>query len=65
MTLDDLSLKQLQRLYRIAYARMSAGDGYQPFGYDWRTLWMTKPGWAKILQDIEMTVNSKLQSKKS
>lgn len=50
MKLTDLSLPQLERLYNRAYVRMSAGDGYQPYGYDWVTLRITKPGWHQTLR---------------
>jgi len=46
------------RLYNKAHARMSRGDGYQPFGYDMPTLRTTKPGWAKTLRTIGDAHNS-------
>ena len=35
---------QLERLYRKLFESVTRYDGYQPFGYDWRTLWITRPG---------------------
>lgn len=45
MTLADMTTKQLDRLHANIWRRMTAGDGYQPFGYDARTLKLTKPTW--------------------
>ena len=36
--------QQIQRAYRRLWEHMTAGDGYQPFGYDWPTLDITHPG---------------------
>jgi len=49
---SQYDLIQVERLYRRAYYRMSIGDGYQPWGHDWITMWMTKPGWYVTLRDI-------------
>lgn len=59
MKLADLTTTQLERLYDKAYRRMSAGDGYQPFGYDWVTLRITKPGWYRVLRDIQAALAAK------
>lgn len=47
-----LTAKQSARLYNKAFARMTRGDGYQPFGYDVVTLRMTRPAWLETLQSI-------------
>ena len=41
--LYTMTLAQLDRLYDKLYKRMTYGMGYQPYGYDMRTLWMTNP----------------------
>jgi hypothetical protein len=46
------------RLYNKAFARMSAGDGYQPFGYDMPTLSITRPAWALVIRAIASAHNS-------
>lgn len=50
--LRSMTLEQLTRLYAEAYSRMTRGDGYQPFGYDRRTMAITKPGWLQTLNMI-------------
>ena len=35
---------QISRAWRKLFERATRGDGYQMFGYDFRTLRMTKPG---------------------
>lgn len=52
MKLTDMNATQLERLYRNAHQRMSAGDGYQPWGHDWVTMRITKPGWYVTLRSI-------------
>lgn len=52
MKLEDMNATQLERLYRNAHRRMSAGDGYQMFGHDWPTMRLTKPGWYITLRAI-------------
>lgn len=43
--------RQLWRFYCRLYDRMTEGDGYQPFGYDWVTMRICRPGWyAAILR---------------
>lgn len=44
--------KFLGRLLSKAIERMKRGDGYQPFGYDFRTLNITKPTWANLINQI-------------
>jgi hypothetical protein len=39
-----MSKKQIERAYRKLWEHMTAGDGYQPYGYDLHTLAMTHPG---------------------
>lgn len=46
------------RLYNRVMARMSQGDGYQPFGYDMVTLRMARPAWAAVICDIAAAHNS-------
>lgn len=53
MTIADLTDKQLIRLFCRVWQRMTAGDGYQPFGYDAVTLWATNPGWMAIIAEIK------------
>lgn len=48
MTLQDMTLTQLERLYRRLYARIGSGD---PFGADWRTLKLSNPGLHGALED--------------
>ncbi len=48
-----LTTSALVRLYHRACERMTRGDGYQPFGYDARTLWLTCPGYMEILTGIK------------
>ncbi len=40
----NLSKTQLYRLYCRLDSMMREGMGYQPFGYDWPTLRITRPG---------------------
>lgn len=49
ITLTD---KQLTRLNRQVWKRMTQYDGYQPFGYDAITLRLTKPEWCNALDTI-------------
>lgn len=58
MTLSDLSLAQLERLYRRLHARMTYGMGYQMFGYDWRTLFITNPPLARAMKDVANAIQS-------
>jgi hypothetical protein len=46
------------RLYNRIHARMSRGDGYQPFGYDLVTLRLTRPAWAALICDVAAAHNS-------
>jgi len=41
--LAAMTLNQLDRLYRNLWDRHTRYDGYQPFGYDWETVWITAP----------------------
>lgn len=52
MYLESCNLIQLERLYRKAYHKMTERDGYQPFGYDWITLKITRPGWYSLLRHL-------------
>lgn len=48
MTLQDLTTKQLDRLYRRLYERVAEMGG-MAFGADFRTLRLTRPGLAHDL----------------
>ena len=50
--LDGMTRKQLYRLYCQAWERMTRYDGYQPFGYDRRTLAITSPSWLRLIDAI-------------
>jgi hypothetical protein len=50
--LRTITTAGLVRLYRRAWERMTAGDGYQPYGYDRPTLAATVPGWLAVLDAI-------------
>lgn len=52
-----LSTSNLCRLLYRVWDRMTAGDGYQPFGYDRRTLAITCPGWLAILDSVNSELN--------
>lgn len=52
MTLGNLTDEQLKRLYKKVYRKIREGYGYQPFGFDWPTLRINKPGMAKVLKNI-------------
>jgi hypothetical protein len=51
---------QLVRLYRRAWERMTRGDGYQPFGYDHRTLWLTRPSWMRHIDAMRTEIRRRL-----
>ena len=55
--LAHLKHTQTFRLYNRAYERMARGDGYQPWGFDWPTIRLTKPGWYRALKIIIATHN--------
>jgi hypothetical protein len=46
------------RLWNRIQARWRREDGYQPFGYDFPTIRITKPGWVPVLEDIASAHNS-------
>ena len=46
------------RLWNRIQARWRRQDGYQPFGYDFPTIRITKPGWVPVLEDIASAHNS-------
>jgi len=60
--LRSLTTNQLLRLYHRAWERMTDGDGYQAFGYDAPTLWMTHPGWMCVLHCIRLEVCRRLHA---
>ena len=39
-----MTKKQVERAYSKLWDKITEGDGYQPFGYDARTLRSTHPG---------------------
>ena len=39
-----MTRKQIERWYVKLWDHITRGDGYQPFGYDMRTLDITHPG---------------------
>jgi hypothetical protein len=54
--LSGLNRKQVERLWDRAWARMTDGDGYQPYGYDWPTVRHSYPGWYKVLKSINARI---------
>ncbi len=42
-----MNKKQIARIWRKLFARATAHDGYQPYGYDLRTLQITQPALMK------------------
>lgn len=55
-----LTPKQSARLYTKAFAHMSRYDGYQPYGYDWVTMRMTRPAWYETLKSISAAHNDNI-----
>lgn len=53
---QSYTVTQLERLWRRAWVRMTVGDGYQMFGYDWRTIALTKPRWYEALRAIYLEI---------
>ncbi len=39
----DATKTQIERWYGKLWERITRGDGYQPFGYDWPTMNVTHP----------------------
>jgi hypothetical protein len=62
MTFDDMTDDQLVRLYVRSWERMTQGDGYQPFGYDSRTLWLTRPSWMRHIDAIRAEVHRRIDA---
>jgi len=53
----DLSAYSAQQLWRLKcnlWERMTRGDGYQPFGYDRRTLLTTEPGFMRAIDSVNL-----------
>jgi len=50
---QEYTPRQLERLAAEVWRRMTAGDGYQQFGYDRPTLAMTHPRWLVIIDAME------------
>lgn len=44
---------QVHRIYRKLWAHITQGDGYQPFGYDARTLRLTHPGFFSAVARLQ------------
>lgn len=57
-----LTCIQLSRLYNRTWERMTAGDGYQPFGYDWPTVYAVHPGFADVLISLRTEAIRRLHS---
>ena len=62
MDLRQLSTVWLVRLYNRVGARMLAGYGYQPYGFDTRTLRINHPGLWVILDAIAAEYKRRLHS---
>ena len=45
--------KQIRRAYRKLWEAATAYDGYQPWGYDERTLRLTKPGFIAARERLQ------------
>ena len=58
-SLAQLSDKALGRLYRRLHGRITSGQGYQPFGFDMRTLRLTRPGLANSLLQVNFEILSR------
>lgn len=48
---------QIERIARKLWERATEGDGYQMFGYDERTMWLTKPDFMRDLQRLRKMWN--------
>jgi hypothetical protein len=48
---------QIARVWRKLFARATAHDGYQPWGYDLRTLQITKPALLKARARLQKLYN--------
>lgn len=55
----SFTITQLNRLYGNVWHRMTRGDGYQPWGYDYTTLWAVHPGWMTIIDAIRTEYKSR------
>lgn len=60
--LRQLTNSQLDRLVSNVWHRMTAGDGYQPFGWDAISLRLTKPGWWEAYNAILLEVVRRMHS---
>jgi hypothetical protein len=50
--MQTLNNTQLERIYRKLWDRVRYGQGYQPFGFDMATLWVTRPQLAQSIADV-------------
>jgi hypothetical protein len=62
MNLAEMTDTQLVRLYVRFWERMTRGDGYQPFGYDSVTLWLTRPSWMRHIDAIRAEVYRRIDA---
>lgn len=47
--LQSMTNKQLDRIYRRVWNKMTEGYGYQPFGFDSHTMWAVHPEWMNLI----------------
>lgn len=55
--LSNFTNTQLGRMYSRIWERLRRIDGYQPFGYDWDTLWIVHPGIANAMYAVQTEAN--------
>jgi hypothetical protein len=58
--LFQLTDAQLGRAYRRLWTKHTAGDGYQPFGYDRPTLALTKPNFLAAIDEFRAEAGCRL-----
>jgi hypothetical protein len=61
MTFADLTNAQLSRLYLRCWERMTRGDGYQRYGYDWPTLHLTRPSWMRHIEPMRAEITRRIE----
>lgn len=49
--LDTYSPQQLRAVIKAIWRYRAVVDGYQPWGYDWRTLYLTNPHTVRVLRE--------------
>jgi hypothetical protein len=57
MSLSQLTNTQIDRLWRKVYDRITEGGGYQPFGWDWPTLRITRPGLYRTARAVAQEID--------